>query len=88
MIPAGFSDKYGHVFVERVGRTGFDDTEEPVALLRAQDEHAVAVLEYYMLRLKADRRVTQAQVESVQRQLRNFLGWRIEHPGRVRVPGS
>ena len=85
---SGRSDKYGQVYVERIGSTGFDDPTEPVALLRAQDEKALGVMEGYLCELEADPRVPDEQVMSVRRQVEKFRQWRADHPERVRVPGT
>lgn len=88
LLAAGVSNKYGQVHVERIGQTGFDDPAEPVALLRAQDEHALPVLAAYLLRLREDPAVPVAQVESVTRQVMAFARWRAANPGGVRTPGA
>lgn len=89
MIQAGHSGKYGQVWVERSGSTGFDASlREPIALHRAQDEHAVAVMEFYLRRLMADPTVPMKQVSSVQHQLTLMREWRAAHPERVHTPGT
>lgn len=86
-IQAGRSDKYGQVFVERYGNTGFDDPSEPVAMLRAQDDHAYYAMIDYLQRCGADPEVDDAQVASVRRQVEAFGAFRREHPERIRKPG-
>lgn len=86
LLRAGVSNKYGTVFVERVGRTGFDDVTEPVALLRAQDKHALACLAGYLLALREDPAVPAEQVQSVTRQVMAFARWRAVNG--VRTPGA
>jgi hypothetical protein len=76
MIRAGSSDKYGQVYVERVGNTGFPDPDEPVALLRAQDRHALAAMA-----------TPDAQRQSVATQVYRFQEFRIAHPEKLRTPG-
>lgn len=89
MIIAGYSSKYGQIYVERTGNTGFDaDLHEPIALHRSQDQHSVAVMEFYLSRLRADPAVPPQQIASVERQLQLMREWRAEHPERVRTPGT
>jgi hypothetical protein len=87
-LRAGLSDKYGQVYVERVGNTGFSDPTEPVAVFRAQDRLALAVLHAYLGELRADPAVPVSQIESVERQAAAFEEWRREHPEKVRTPGT
>lgn len=86
-IRAGRSDKYGQVYVERIGNTGFDDPDEPVALLRAQDEHAYRAMLYYLRLNDEDPEVPAAQAESVRRQVEAFERFRRKDPERIRKPG-
>lgn len=87
-IPAGTSDKYGQVYVERIGNTGFDDLAEPVSLLRAQDEHAYQAMLVYLRLNDEDREVSASQAESVRRQVEAFERFRHRHPDRIRKPGA
>ena len=87
-IRSGRSDKYGQVYVERIGNTGFDDPTEPVALLRAQDVLALPIMQEYLRRTTADPDIPASQVASVRRQVEAFERWRLEHPERVRKPGT
>jgi hypothetical protein len=86
-MTAGQSDKYGQVYVERVGNTGFDDPAEPVALLRAQDDLAYEAMLVYLRLNDEDAEVSAAQAESVRRQVEAFERFRHAHPDRVRKPG-
>lgn len=88
VIPAGTSDKYGQVHVERVGNTGFDDIAEPIAVLRAQDRHALPTMRTYFAAMLMDEQVPETQIASVQRQIAAFEEWRIAHPEKVRTPGT
>lgn len=87
-MPAGRSDKYGQVYVERVGGTGFADRTEPIALLRGQDYHALEVMRFYRRLLGEDSNVAGEQLASVDRQIAAFVSWRGEHPNKVRTPGT
>lgn len=87
LIAAGISDKYGQVYVERIGNTGFDGPPEPVALLRAQDEHAYRSMLDYLRRCAADPDVPDEQALSVGRQIEAFDRFRSEHPELIRKPG-
>lgn len=87
LIRAGHSDKYGQVYVERVGNTGFSDPEEPVALIRAQDDLALKVMVLY-LQLSAAGGVPQEQFESVARQVHCFTNWQEANRDKVRTPGT
>jgi hypothetical protein len=87
LVRAGYSDKYGQVYVERVGNTGFPDPDEPVALLRAQDKLAQKAIAFYH-RLSASHRVTPEQRESVTRQVERFAAWAKANPTKMRLPGS
>lgn len=87
-IQAGYSDKYGHVFVERVGNTGFDDPEEPIALFRAQDVYSIDVLKYYLEVLNVTDLIPLSQIASVKSQLENFKRWHADNPDRIRIPGT
>jgi hypothetical protein len=87
-ITAGRSDKYGQVYVERIGNTGFDDPNEPVGLFRAQDNYALTILESYLAILEIDEEVPVAQIESVRRQIEAFHQWREDNPEKIRTPGT
>lgn len=87
-FPAGTSDKYGRVYTERLGNTGFDDKDEPVALFRAQDRHSVSVLSLYLSCLMGDKDAPHEHIEGVRRQLARFLNWRDVNPTKVRTPGT
>jgi len=87
LVRAGYSDKYGQVYVERIGNTGFPDPDEPVALLRAQDKLAQKAIAFYH-RLSASHRVTPEQRESVTRQVERFAAWAKANPTKMRLPGS
>lgn len=84
---AGVSNKYGQVYVEREGRNGFPDRDEPVALLRAADEFALGALLYYRDLLYIAEGVHPEQLQSVEQQLANFGAWREANPDKVRKPG-
>jgi hypothetical protein len=88
LIQAGRSDKYGQVHVERVGNTGFDDHEEPMALLRAQDDYALAAMLTYLNYMEEDPDIPEAQRESVRRQVTAFTDWRRENRDKIRLPGT
>lgn len=88
IIPAGISDKYGQVYVEKTGNTGFNDQSEPVALFRAQDVYAYVALENYHALLEIDDKIPAEQIESVERQIEAFRNWRIEHTDQLRLPGT
>lgn len=83
---AGQSDKYGDVWVTRDGAAPFSG-DEPVAVLRAEDEHALAVLIFYRDLLATDAGVPGEQLASVERQVQAFAHWRDQHAERVRKPG-
>jgi len=87
IIPAGVSDKYGQVYVEKIGNTGFDDLTEPVAVFRAQDVYAVGVLEAYLELLRIDDHIDPEQIFSVEHQLEAFNAWRLDNSDKVRLPG-
>lgn len=84
---AGVSDKYGNVYVEKVGG-GFDDRTEPVALLRARDDLAIQALVYYRSLNEGTDGVPERQVKSVQRQVRRFSRWRKYNSPKLRLPGA
>jgi hypothetical protein len=91
LFHAGISDKYGHVYVEKVA-SGFEDRDEPVALLRARDDLAMKVMVHYLtLNVNTDG-VPERQVKSVQRQVARFHRWRryrtTRLPGTTRSPGT
>lgn len=87
LIRAGRSNKYGQVYVERIGNTGFSDPDEPVALIRAQDRLAHTVMVYY-LQLSAAASVPPGQFESVARQVHLFMNWQEANRDKVRTPGT
>jgi hypothetical protein len=82
------SDKYGEVYVQRTFNTTFPDPEEPVALLRAQDQWSLRILEVYLDTLRVDDRVPLEYRRSVERQVEAFRQWRDENPDLLRVPGT
>lgn len=84
IITAGRSDKYGQVYVERVGNTGFSDPDEPIALLRAQDKYAEHVLAVYKALVDADPEVPAEQKQSVAEQVARFQAF----GGQRRTPGT
>lgn len=86
-IISGRSDKYGQVYVEKVGHTGFDDAEEPVALFRAQDKYALWIMKEYLRALEADSHVSAEQLDSVRRQIKAFETWSDANPEKLRTPG-
>jgi hypothetical protein len=86
LVRAGRSDKYGQVWVERVGSTGFPDPDEPVALMRAQDRLAHRLMQLY-LSLSVTAGVPREQIESVRRQITAFREWREANRDKVRTPG-
>lgn len=88
LIKAGRSDKYGQVYVERMGSSGFSDPGEPVAVLRAEDVHAWRAMQFYKSLIDGDPKVGSEQRQSVARQVYAFQLWQIDHPHRVRIPGS
>jgi hypothetical protein len=87
LIRAGWSDKYGQVYVERIGNTGFPDANEPVALMRAQDRLTHRLMVYYHA-LSAEAHVPSAQMESVERQVHGFINWQEANRDKVRTPGA
>lgn len=87
-ITAGRSDKYGQVYVERIGNTGFPDPDEPVALLRAQDRLAYRAMLFYQDLINSDPDVSAEQRDSVSRQVARFHVFQACHPNRVRTPGA
>lgn len=87
LIRAGRSDKYGQVYVERIGNTGFSDPDEPVALIRAQDRLAHHLMCEYLQRSSAIG-VPREQWQSVARQAHLFFNWQEENPDKVRTPGT
>jgi hypothetical protein len=88
LIRAGYSDKYGQVYVERVGNTGFPDADEPVALLRAQDRLAQKAIAFYYRLTANHHRVTPEQLASVARQVQRFVAWSQANPTKMRLPGE
>lgn len=89
MIPAGYSDKYGQVYVERTGHTGFGGPpDEPIALFRAQDNLAYRALTSYWRMCSSDPGVPVEQVADVERQIEAFNNWRGNNPGKCRKPGT
>lgn len=87
-IPAGRSDKYGDVSVERTGAHGFPDQEEPVALFRAADFYSLGILRSYLQALEGDHGVPAEQRESVRRQIAAFEDWRAANDDKIRLPGT
>jgi hypothetical protein len=87
LFHAGVSDKYGNVYVEKVGG-GFDDPAEPVALLRARDNLAMRAMVYYKALCNQTPGVVERQVKSVERQVSHFSRWRYHHRTKLRLPGS
>jgi hypothetical protein len=88
VIVAGKSDKYGQVYVERVGNTGFDDPNEPIGLIRAQDEYALQLMKLYLNMLQQDPEVPALQMSSVEKQINAMEIWRAQNPYKIRVPGT
>lgn len=87
LVRAGYSDKYGQVYVERIGNTGFPDPDEPVAVIRGQDRLAHTLMAHY-LQLSTGEGVPSGQWESVARQVHRFFTWQQENPDKVRTPGT
>lgn len=87
-VRAGVSDKYGHVYVERVGQTGFPARDEPVALFRASDFYSLGILRHYLQALEGDGGVPAEQRESVRRQVQAFVDWRLANDDQIRLPGT
>lgn len=87
LIRAGYSDKYGQVYVERIGNTGFPDPDEPVALMRAQDRLTHRLMVYYHA-LSVEAHVPTKQWESVARQVYRFIDWQERNREKLRTPGT
>lgn len=87
-VRAGCSDKYGQVYVERIGNTGFPDPDEPIALLRGQDKHAWAAMRFYKSLIDNDPGVSYEQRQSVARQCYRFQLFRDNNPDKMRTPGE
>jgi hypothetical protein len=86
---AGVSDKYGNVYVEKVGNlNGFDDQTEPVVVLRARDDLAMQAMVHYLQLCMGTDGVPARQVESVKRQVTRFSKWRKFNPKKMRLPGT
>lgn len=87
LIRAGRSDKYGQVYVEHIGNSGFPDPDEPIALIRAQDRLAHLLMVHY-LQLSAGPTIPPEQWKSVARQAHLFFNWQDVNQDKVRTPGT
>jgi hypothetical protein len=81
----GYSDKYGYVATTRHGRSGPIGEDEPVALIRAQDDLAVPTLRYYRERCVVAGSPDD-HIESIDHQISNFTNWQHKNP--TRTPGT
>lgn len=60
--------------------------DEPLFLLRAKDEVALAGVHGYGEGCDMDGRVDEEQREAVREAIRRFEAWQREHPDRMKVP--
>ncbi len=79
----GYEKKYGQVSTEH----GDIPDDEPVFVLRAQDQAMVATLDAY-LSMCSGLGSPQRHLNGIQEAREKVRAWQEEHPDRVKVPQS